>query len=713
MSKAIGADVGTYNLVVCKRNNDNEFVYKREVNAFLEMPLDNRFVFNMMKNAGVPLIENKESNVGYALGESAVNMAYTMNQIELKRPMKDGCLNPRERHAQQIMNVMCHSLIGEIEEDDTTLYYSVPANAINQETDADYHSKVLEAMFRSYRSEKGYKVDAHPINEALALVYAELQNKNWTGVGVSCLVPGTKIYTKRGLTNIEDVKESDEVFTHKGRWRTVYETVPQYFCGTKTKIKLWGYAEGYEFVDNHKLYVLRDNQWQWIGCEEIKVGDIVGEPIEKEQNDSVERPKVEVLSRNTCSKIWKSTHYNLSPEMCELIGYFLGDGSINLKEGCFQLDFANHEHDNIERVMWLIKKVFGKKSSKTKKGENCTRIKCYQKGIVQWFKNNCYDFDKFKKCPFEISHLNDQEAKSLLSGLIKSDGMVSESHISFFNSNSHLAHVCKQLFGRCGIAASLYSREPRSHYCESENRVISGKKISFCVNTSSQIGFDALQKSLNFKRKTNTNSRPEKRITNEVKDGFMLSKVKSIETEPYTGLVHDLRVAEDHSFSGPNLVIKNCGAGMVNLCYSMYGAPIFQFSLVNSGDWIDKMASKAIGEETTTYVNREKMHSDLTVDNPDTLVQRAIKAQYEIMIQHTVQGIKKGIEEAGNKARSEQPIDIVIAGGTSMPKGFDVLFRTILDQSKITTMKIGEVIRPQDPLYSVARGCLIAAENAK
>jgi actin-like ATPase involved in cell morphogenesis len=338
---ARGFDCGTFHLVCCKRDGESGFAYKKEVNAFLEMPLDNRFVFNMMKNAGVPLIEQPEANLAYALGESAVNMAYTMTQIELKRPMKDGCLNPKERNAQQIMNVMCHSLIGEVEDDDTTLYYSVPANAINQETDADYHGKVLEAMFKSYRSEKGYKVDPHPINEALALVYAELANKAWTGVGISF------------------------------------------------------------------------------------------------------------------------------------------------------------------------------------------------------------------------------------------------------------------------------------------------------------------------------------------------------------------------------------GAGMINLCYAMYGAPIFQFSIVNSGDWIDKMASRAIGEETTTYVNREKMHADLTLENPDTLVQRAIKSQYEIMIQHTVQGIKKGVEEAGNKARSEQPIDIIIAGGTSMPKGFDVLFRKILDQSKITTMKIGEVIRPKDPLYSVARGCLIAAENAK
>ena len=38
----IGMDCGTYNLVCCRRDKDNNFVYKREVNAFLEMPLENR-----------------------------------------------------------------------------------------------------------------------------------------------------------------------------------------------------------------------------------------------------------------------------------------------------------------------------------------------------------------------------------------------------------------------------------------------------------------------------------------------------------------------------------------------------------------------------------------------------------------------------------------------------------------------------------------------
>lgn len=183
---AIGFDVGTYNLVCCKRNDKGDFVYKREVNAFLEMPLDNDFVFNMMNQAGVPLIRRDDANLAYALGEAAVNMAYTMTQLELKRPMKDGCVNPKEKDAFQILNIMVHSLLDDVSHDKPILCYCVPANAINHETDADYHQKICEAIFKAYKSEKGFTVDCRPINEGMALVYAELKQKMFTGIGVSC-----------------------------------------------------------------------------------------------------------------------------------------------------------------------------------------------------------------------------------------------------------------------------------------------------------------------------------------------------------------------------------------------------------------------------------------------------------------------------------------------------------------------------------------------
>jgi actin-like ATPase involved in cell morphogenesis len=335
---AIGFDVGTYNLVCCKRNDKGDFVYKREVNAFLSMPLENDFVFNMMKMAGVPLIHREDVKIAYALGEAAVNMAYTMTQLELKRPMKDGCVNPKEQDAFQIMNIMIHSLLDDVQKDGERLCYCVPANAINEETDADYHRKLVEAIFKAYKSDNGFKVDARPINEGMALVYAELKHKMFTGIGVSC------------------------------------------------------------------------------------------------------------------------------------------------------------------------------------------------------------------------------------------------------------------------------------------------------------------------------------------------------------------------------------GAGMVNVAFGLYGAPVFTFALVNSGDWIDRQASKATGE-TIAFINKTKTKIDLNKE-PSNLVERAIKTQYELMIERTVAGIKKGLEDnKGKSAKLDAPVDIIVAGGTSSPPGFDKLFDKLLREAKLP-VEIGNVIRPADPLFSVARGCLIAAENA-
>ena len=338
----IGADIGTYNIVTARRGKDGGFLYKREVNGFIQIDITDRFVFNMMKNNKdengkpvVPLIELPDQNIAYALGEAAVKMAYTMKDVELKRPMKDGCLNPSERYAQYIMGQMIHGMLGDLSQDNEPVFYSVPANAINEATDADYHSKVLEAVFKGFKDDKDQIVKPSPINEALALVYAELANKAYTGIGISF------------------------------------------------------------------------------------------------------------------------------------------------------------------------------------------------------------------------------------------------------------------------------------------------------------------------------------------------------------------------------------GAGMVNLCFAIYGAPVFQFAIVNSGDWIDKMAAKATGE-TVPFINKEKTKISFNKE-PETLVQRAIKMQYEIMIQKTVTEIKKGLEKAGNKARTDNPIDIVVAGGTASPDGFEKLFGDILIGSGVP-IQVGQVIKPKEPLYSVARGCLLAAE---
>jgi actin-like ATPase involved in cell morphogenesis len=330
-----GFDCGTFNLVCCTRNEKKDFVYKREVNAFIQMPLENDFMVNMMRTSKVPLILRQDAGLVYALGEKAVTMAYSMG-LELRRPMKDGCVNPKEHDAFELMNLMIHGLVGEVTDDQSILYYCVPSNAVNAETDAAYHGKIVEAIFKAYKSKAGHTVKAYPINEALAIVYAELAEKMYTGIGISF------------------------------------------------------------------------------------------------------------------------------------------------------------------------------------------------------------------------------------------------------------------------------------------------------------------------------------------------------------------------------------GGGMVNVCFAMFGVPVFSFAIVNSGDWIDKQAARATNE-TPVFINRAKEKIDLS-KAPTNLVERAIQTQYRLMIENTVAGIKKGIEENQKKTVNDKPIDIIVAGGTSSPPGFVELFKEVLSNAKLD-IELGDVRRPADPLYVVSRGCLAAAEN--
>ena len=72
--------------------------------------------------------------------------------------------------------------------------------------------------------------------------------------------------------------------------------------------------------------------------------------------------------------------------------------------------------------------------------------------------------------------------------------------------------------------------------------------------------------------------------------------------------------------------------------------------------------------------------------------------------------IKKSILEAGAKAVPGQPLDIILGGGTATPPGFVELFSAGVKEAQ-WPIPIGDIRRPEDHLYSVAKGCLLAAEN--
>lgn len=174
----LGLDIGTKNIVLSYRKEDN-IKFRREINGFFNIENNDKFAKTMLQSQRVPFIEDENRLV--ALGMKAEEIAYTFGH-HLSRPMERGVLSVTEKKAMNIMAIIIRSIIGKLE-NDALLYYCVPANAVNEETNVAYHQKVIQHIIDGYSNE-GRKIESFPINEARALVFASFEDK--TGVAISC-----------------------------------------------------------------------------------------------------------------------------------------------------------------------------------------------------------------------------------------------------------------------------------------------------------------------------------------------------------------------------------------------------------------------------------------------------------------------------------------------------------------------------------------------
>lgn len=154
------------------------------------------------------------------------------------------------------------------------------------------------------------------------------------------------------------------------------------------------------------------------------------------------------------------------------------------------------------------------------------------------------------------------------------------------------------------------------------------------------------------------------------------------------------------------------GAGMVNVCLCFKAVPVFTFSLTKAGDWLDRQVSMVVNETASKVCSIKESSLDLNKDNL-TKIESALSIYYNHLIEYVIENIKEEISKTEKMPQINKPIDIVLSGGTSMPKGFAERFKENLFSLKFP-LKIGEVKIASNPLRAVAKGALVAAnaENA-
>ena len=168
---AKGLDCGTSYFIAATDKS-----IKKQRNVFLTVDGDAAQVKRMLKRQKIPFVE-KAGKV-HIVGQHAFNYAQIFSTTELRRPMKSGLLNPKEKDALPVLNAIVGELLGKSKGKETCVY-CIPAKPIDQTREVSYHEDVLKQIIEGY----GYNVKV--VEESIALAYEGLVDDDLTGIAIS------------------------------------------------------------------------------------------------------------------------------------------------------------------------------------------------------------------------------------------------------------------------------------------------------------------------------------------------------------------------------------------------------------------------------------------------------------------------------------------------------------------------------------------------
>jgi len=148
------------------------------------------------------------------------------------------------------------------------------------------------------------------------------------------------------------------------------------------------------------------------------------------------------------------------------------------------------------------------------------------------------------------------------------------------------------------------------------------------------------------------------------------------------------------------------GAGKVNCVLAYRGLAVVGMSAARSGDWVDQKVSEHTDKPVSQVINIKETKLDFNNIDYDDDVIFALDAYYSNMIEYVFKNFAKKFSSV--KSEFEAPLDIVIAGGTSMPKGFGAKVKSVVDGLDLP-FKINNIVQSKDPRNAVVKGLLTQA----
>ena len=349
-----------------------------------------------------------------------------------------------------------------------------------------------------------------------------------------CFTPDTKIYTKTGVKNIEDITERDFVITKDGSYKKVLEVIKNYKVDTILKIRTKHSIEDVKCTKVHEIFALCGIKKmtpfstikhkllegiiepEFVSAEELnKDTDFLVFPIPTDVEDVDEYDK----------------------DLCRFYGIMLGDGHITKKKNCNSYECGiTCGTVNKKDTLAFVRNFLQKRNIHSWENEhtNCIAIKWTLSKDFEINYDMLYTKEHQKYIHPSFINLPKQKLLSLILGLIETDGSRLK-EIYYSSTSRELIEGLRIILLKCGVLTSGNIKNNIGSVSPYKN--ITTKQICYSLRIPKH---PILESVLNIT--------PSKKLNFFEYNNLLFSRVRSIESCEYDGYVYDLNIEDNHNY---------------------------------------------------------------------------------------------------------------------------------------------------------------------
>lgn len=371
-----------------------------------------------------------------------------------------------------------------------------------------------------------------------------------------CHIAGAKVRTLQGEKPIEEIAIGDEVLTHKGRYRKVYNTMARPYEGNIYHIRYYGdsgrelhVTEEHPFLVVRRKYVGNHNKEftpEWLTASELKPGDYLVVPVP--QPEAVPEP-IHALSipigRGRHEPVMRDVTLPMEPDFFRLVGYYHSEGHVD-NEHYLSFSFHANETEYLDDTRALIQQYFGKAPVENKVRQNGqTLVLCSTEAartFARTFGSTVYN----KQVPDFLRNALPEQLSEWVKGMWCGDGSYDERKNMFRYStvSTELAYAFRDALLRLGIIASVNRHERDEQRQPMYTVVISVVSNERFGNLVGHPATNGSQSGSPF----------------HLDENFLYMPIRAIEIEEMETTVYNFSVEEDESYIADGVVSHNCTA---------------------------------------------------------------------------------------------------------------------------------------------------------